>query len=188
MTRFLDSLAGTLAGLVLGVLLVAAIAPGAWELSTPRSARVEPAHLPAGLILGRSGQPDGHPGARRPAKGPGRITPSSATGMRPAPTEAPETALTLSGIATWYRSPAGVSAAGPDLRAALGSGWRGTTVQVCHADRCTVTVLGDWMRADRLVDLDDDAFRALAPLSVGVLAVTLTPIPAPPVTSTRETP
>jgi hypothetical protein len=43
------------------------------------------------------------------------------------------------------------------------------------------------MRADRLVDLDDDVFRALAPLSVGVLRVTLTPIPAPPAT-TKETP
>jgi hypothetical protein len=44
------------------------------------------------------------------------------------------------------------------------------------------------MRADRLVDLDDDAFRALAPLSVGVLAVTLTPIPSPPPTSTKGWP
>jgi hypothetical protein len=97
----------------------------------------------------------------------------------------PAAAGTISGVATWFRSPQGVSAAGPALRDALGPGWRGTSVQVCHDERCVVTVLGDWMRADRLVDLDDDAFRALAPLSVGVLAVTLTVIPDPPVTASE---
>jgi rare lipoprotein A (peptidoglycan hydrolase) len=40
------------------------------------------------------------------------------------------------------------------------------------------------MRADRLVDLDDDAFRALAPLSVGVIRVVISVIPNPPQTTT----
>jgi hypothetical protein len=96
----------------------------------------------------------------------------------------PAAAGTISGVATWFRSPQGVSAAGPALRGALGPGWRGTSVLVCHDERCVVTVLGDFMRADRLIDLDAPLFARLAPLSTGVLAVTLTVIPAPPVTAT----
>ena len=99
----------------------------------------------------------------------------------------PAAAGTISGIATWFRSPQGVSAAGPSLRAAL-PGWRGAHVRVCHDERCVVTVLGDTMAADRLVDLDAPLFARLAPLSAGVLAVTLTVIPAPPVTAAKETP
>ena len=168
----------------------------AWAASTPRAAleSIPAVSRPVGQVTlddpAQLGQPDSdHPGAQPAGPVPGRITPSTSavTASGPEPTGRPGAAGSLRGYATWFRSPSGVSAAGPRLRAAL-PGWRGTSVQVCHADRCTVTVLGDWMRADRLVDLDDDAFRALAPLSVGVLAVTLTPIPAPPVTSTRETP
>jgi hypothetical protein len=180
-TRFLDSLAATLTGILIGVALVAAIAPGAWT-PTPRPARVAPT---LSGHLGRSGQPESHPGAHRTGS-PGRIThPRPAIGMRPAPTEAPRTAITLRGTATWFVSPAGVSAAGPDLRAALGPGWRGSSVRVCAASGCVVTTLGDWMRADRLIDLHAPLFARLAPLSRGVLAVTVTVIPAPPVTSTR---
>ena len=164
--------------------LVALVVVTAWAASTPRPAQ-QAVFSPAS---GRTGQPDDHPGAPTVrAVPPVRITPSTSavTASGPESTGRPGAARPLRGIASWFRSPAGVSAAGPDLRAALGPGWRGTSVQVCHADRCTVTVLGDWMRADRLVDLDDDVFRALAPLSVGVLAVTLTPIPAPPVTASE---
>lgn len=128
------------------------------------------------------------PTADAPARGPGvagGASPPSATGTRPAPAEAPRTAASLRGTATWFRSPAGVSAAGPALRAALGSGWRGTSVRVCTATACVVTVLGDWMRADRLIDLDAPLFARLAPLSVGVLRVTVTALPQPPMTSTR---
>jgi hypothetical protein len=149
-----------------------------------RPARVEPAHLPAGLILGRTGAP-----ASLRAVPPVRITIATpVTGRGPVASRDPRTAVSLRGYATWFNSPAGVSAAGPDLRAALGPGWRGTHVLVCHDERCVVTVLGDTMAADRLVDLHRPLFARLAPLSTGVLAVTLTPIPAPPVTSTRETP
>ena len=82
--------------------------------------------------------------------------------------------LTLRGIATWFNSPAGVSAAGPDLRAALGPGWRGTTVRVC-ADRCVLTVLGDFMRADRLIDLHAPLFVAVCgPLWRGICRAEVT--------------
>jgi hypothetical protein len=171
-------------------------APESTPAASPRQGDGGPPR-PSVVALARTGQPDSdHPGARPATPSPGRTRiPSrtvrmsaSATGLTPA-AQVPSGAAgtTLRGIASWFRSPSNVSAAGPRLRAALGPAWRGVHVRVCHADRCTLTVLGDTMRADRLVDLDDDAFRALAPLSVGVLAVTLTPIPAPPAT-TRETP
>ena len=89
----------------------------------------------------------------------------------------------VTGLASWFRSPAGVSAAGPRLRSALGPGWRGTRVRVCTATACATTKLGDWMRADRLIDLDSPVFARLAPLSVGLLPVTVTPILTPPETS-----
>ncbi len=203
MTRFLDSLAGTLAGLLIGVVLVAAIAPSAWEIiPTPRSA---PESIPAdsrpdeGLValddLARSGQPDSHPGARDRLKGPGRITPSSSvTGSGPETTSQPETALTLSGLATWYDS-AGGAAAGPDLRAALGPGWRGTSVVVTRADMGAGVVvrLTDWCQCGArdgvptLIDLDRESFAVLALPSAGIVRVTVAPIPAPPVTA-METP
>ena len=199
MIRFLDSLAGTLAGLLIGVLLMFVLVDTVPLGAAPRAAlQADPTSLPAGTttdagtvpspdFAGQRGQPD--PKAVIPAPtvfdgAVGRITPSPAIGMRPAPAEEPRTASTLRGIATWFHSPAGVSAAGPDLRAALGPGWRGTSVRVCSGSACIVTVLGDWMRADRLIDLHAPLFARLAPLSVGVLRVVVTPIPAPPVTST----
>ena len=97
-------------------------------------------------------------------------------------------ATTISGVASWFRSPAGVSAAGPRLRSALGPGWRGTRVRVCTATTCATTMLGDWMRADRLIDLDAPIFARLAPLSAGLVLVTVTPILTPPETSTGGTP
>jgi hypothetical protein len=173
MTRFLDSLAATITGMLIGVLLCAAIAPGAWEVMASRTG------VPWPLLRVAIAAPS--PSAETSASF------GAPTGKRPAPTATPRTASPLRGVATWFNSPAGVSAAGPDLRAALGPGWRGTHVQVCHDERCVVTILGDTMAADRLIDLDAPLFARLAPLSAGLLAVTLTVIPAPPVT-TRETP
>jgi hypothetical protein len=85
----------------------------------------------------------------------------------------------VAGVATWFRSPAGVSAAGPVLRAALGPGWRGQTVTVCSGDRCVETVLGDWCACGprpggpTVIDLDTPVFAALAPLSRGVIRVVI---------------
>ena len=101
--------------------------------------------------------------------------PLPTTGTRPASTTEPRTSIALRGTATWFRSPSGVSAAGPALRAALGPGWRGTRVKVCHGGRCLWTVLGDWClcRDDRVIDLHAPLFARLAPLSRGVLEVTV---------------
>ena len=93
----------------------------------------------------------------------------------------------IKGTATWFRSPAGVSAAGPRLRSALGPGWRGTLVAVCAGDLCARTVLGDWMAADKLIDLHAPVFQAVCgPLSMGVCRVTVSwpvDVPAPPDTA-----
>ena len=184
------------AGVLVGRASASRPAPESTPAASPRQGDGGPPR-PSAVALARTGQPDSHPGARPAARVRSGFAPPSwapvtatipTTGLMPA-AQVPSGAAgtTLRGWASWFRSPSNVSAAGPRLRAALGPAWRGVHVRVCHADRCTLTVLGDTMRADRLVDLDDDAFRALAPLSVGVLRVTLTPIPAPPAT-TKETP
>ena len=81
----------------------------------------------------------------------------------------------MTGTASWFASPANVSAAGPALRAALGSGWRGTVVTVTGPAGSAVTVLGDWMARDRLIDLDRSIFPAVCgPLSLGLCRAEVT--------------
>ena len=154
--------------ILLAILLFAGCNP------TPRSASetVSPA---LAVPLARTGQPDNHPGARLAVRG--RVTPSpSPTLTRHEATTKPRTAHSLRGVATWFRSPHNVSAAGPDLRSALGPDWRGTRVRVTGPAGSVLVVLGDWMRADRLVDLDDGAFvRVCGPLSKGICWATVTP-------------
>lgn len=89
----------------------------------------------------------------------------------------------LSGVATWYDDgPGHYAAAGPALR--VGS-WRGDVVEVCSADRCTTVRLVDWCACGprggqaTLLDLSPDAFRELAPLSRGVIRVTVEGRPTP---------
>ena len=95
----------------------------------------------------------------------------------PEPSQVPEvaSASTISGNATWYDWRAGQAAAGPGLRKALGPHWRGQTVTVCHG-KCIVVKLTDWCacrNGQRLIDLDDQSFAKLAPLSAGVIPVTI---------------
>jgi len=87
------------------------------------------------------------------------------------------------GLATWYCL-RGVSAchkgygngmyaaAGPSLRH---GNWRGSKVKVCTSSRCVTVTLIDWCACGggRVIDLYSDAFRKLAPLSKGVLNVTV---------------
>lgn len=84
-------------------------------------------------------------------------------------------AATVSGQATWYGTGPGTghAAAGPGLRRSLGADWRGTKVRVCSAGRCVSVRLTDWCacRDRRIIDLSDEDFRRLAPLSRGVIEV-----------------
>ena len=99
--------------------------------------------------------------------------------------------VSVSGLASWYRYRPGQAAAGPALRRWLGATWRGTAVRVC-ATACTIVRLTDWMRADRLVDLDRASFAQLANPAVGLVRVTITqpgPTPTgPPIDTEGGTP
>jgi rare lipoprotein A (peptidoglycan hydrolase) len=93
----------------------------------------------------------------------------------------------LRGTASWYRQPGLVAAAGPALRGL--AHWRGRFVEVC-AERCVVVRIVDFCqcyrgeRRERLLDLSDRAFAAIAPLVAGVVEVTVRPVagPQPPAT------
>ena len=99
-----------------------------------------------------------------------------------APTPRP-TVRIISGRASWYDNGPGLyAAAGPVLRSMLGRYWRGLRVSVCTAsDTCVSVRLTDWCQCykgqatERLIDLSPDAFARLAPLSRGLVAVTLRP-------------
>jgi hypothetical protein len=112
------------------------------------------------------------------------IFPSVAS--RAQPTNAPANVSvtgSITGQATWYSWHRHEAAAGPALRAWLGKGWRGTRVVVC-AKACVVVRLTDWCacKGERIVDLDSRSFRALAPLSQGVVRVTVSRLPVGPAT------
>jgi len=85
---------------------------------------------------------------------------------------------TQSGLATWFDDGPGLyAAAGPDLRH---GDWRGSFVTVTSGSRSVTVQLTDWCACgDRngrptLLDLSASAFRRLAPLSRGVIAVEVT--------------
>jgi rare lipoprotein A (peptidoglycan hydrolase) len=98
------------------------------------------------------------------------------------------------GLATWYDDGPGLyAAAGPLLRH---GDWRGSFVRVC-AGKCVTVQLTDWCACgDRggqptLLDLSASAFKRLAPLSKGIVAVevqVLSDIPLPPTDTIEETP
>ena len=85
-----------------------------------------------------------------------------------------DAATVASGTATWYRYVPGGAAAGPRLRSALGPAWRGRLVTVRANGRSVRVKLSDYMPSGRLIDLDAASFAVLAPLSAGVLRVTVT--------------
>ena len=104
---------------------------------------------------------------------PPRVQPAAQaqTEARPAPR--------LVGRASRYAYVRGGAAAGPQLRAWLGPDWRGQKVSVCIGTDCVSVTLSDWCqcykgeRKERVIDLDDRSFAALAPLWKGVVRVTI---------------
>ena len=98
----------------------------------------------------------------------------------PRPTAPPNPTHSVGGRAAWYCQngsgcPAGYSgglyaAAGPALRV---GDWRGRTVSVCGAGNCVNVTLVDWCACggSRVIDLFSDAYRRVAPLSSGTVAV-----------------
>ena len=101
----------------------------------------------------------------------------------PRPTPPPNPTHNVGGRAAWYCQngsgcPAGYSgglyaAAGAALRV---GNWRGRTVSVCGAGNCVNVTLVDWCACggSRVIDLFGDAYRRVAPLSTGTVAVRVT--------------
>lgn len=97
----------------------------------------------------------------------------------------------IGGRATWYAASGEIAAAGPALRSYLGRHWRGSLVEVEYRGQHLVVRVSDWCACPRtLLDLSDDAFAQLAPLSRGVINVTIGRVvrghrvPEPPATDT----
>ena len=114
----------------------------------------------------------------------GRYEPSTATPTptaKPKPSEPkkkpPRFEDNLTGTARWYATGRSglYAAAGPKLRQAIGGDWRGRNVLVCYQYRCTEVILNDVCpcKSGSIIDLSDEAFRYLAPLSRGVIKVTV---------------
>ena len=166
-----------------------------------------PAPEPAPTAMGAAGFEQG---GRQPSVTPARTAaPSTSAATSPLPTATgtgparvaaapdPDTLrgtpflaerLELHGRATWYPAGGLIAAAGPDLRAALGPGWRGSLVEVSAAGRAVVVRITDWCGCPRaLLDLSSDAFARLAPVSRGVIRVTVRPIEiVPPATDAER--
>lgn len=162
---------------------------------TPRIAVVPPAPLaPIGdfapeprTFAPRSALPDVSAALVEPIATP-KPTPKATTTPRPKPTVRPaaparSAGQRVSGTATWYCQtgvsachhsyPGGMyAAAGSELR--IGA-WRGRLVHVCMSGHCIDVRLIDWCACGgaRIIDLYSDAFRRLAPLSAGMLHVTV---------------
>lgn len=178
------------------VIVILAIVPA------PRSAAVisSPGGPAMGTLLGETDRPlSGAPravgspifedggllsGAPQPAVIAQHSSQSPAgSGARPGPASVPAPtgeigSALLGGYATWYAACHGCGAAGPVLRDALGAGWRGSLVTVC-ARACVPVRLTDYCACGErhgratLVDLDSGSFARLAPLSLGVVAVSI---------------
>jgi hypothetical protein len=124
---------------------------------------------------GRTFEPRANP--KQPARA------ESVVKATPRPTPPPNPTHNVSGRAAWYCQngsgcPAGYSgglyaAAGAALRV---GNWRGRTVTVCGAGNCVNVTLVDWCACggDRVIDLFGDAYRRVAPLSSGTVAVRVT--------------
>jgi len=79
----------------------------------------------------------------------------------------------IRGTASYYDYHPHQAAAGPALRRFLGKDWRGTVVRVCTPTQCIRVRLTDWMRRDRLIDLNKSDFARLAPTWRGLVRITI---------------
>jgi hypothetical protein len=168
-------------GIVVGLLVFRLLAPEPISASRPSpqpasTERVSP--LPS-VVAARTEVPTITRPSPTVAGTDRRITPSpSPQRTRPSATVKPRSRTTpaghsIAGLATWYSAPAGQAAAGPDLRAALGSGWRGRLVRVNGiavrlTDWCAC---GDRGGVPTLIDLPASDFGRIAPLSRGVVRI-----------------
>jgi hypothetical protein len=136
------------------------------------------------LVPTASGGVDGSQDGRQPLRGTpdgsgydGSLPSGQVTGPTAEPRDERVTAgVPLQGWATYFDAKSGTAAAGPLLRS---GDWRGRVVTVCAGSRCLVTALTDVCACGprhgkpTLLDLAKSDFARLAPLSQGVVWVTV---------------
>lgn len=170
-----SGLVALLTGLTLGVVIGFLVAVNVVH-ATPR-----PALIPS-IPVAESGRIGAPPATPRPlvsaqlepalsAQQRDRTGASFATSGAP-PTPSPARTRAVSGVASWYRVPGLVAAAGPALRHGH---WRGSTVLVSANGRSVRVTLSDVCQCygSRLIDLSQLAFSRLADPSVGLVRVTV---------------
>jgi hypothetical protein len=178
-------------GVTIGIMASYLVWHPASSYATPRSAQLVP--VPPAALSGAPSGCDARLCAADPAQLDGASL-NSGIGQRFA-TDDERSAivaapLIVTGQATWYGTGPGRghAAAGSELRT---GDWRGRHAEVCHGDRCVRVVLDDWCACGgaRIIDLSDEDFARLAPLSTGVISVTVTsgsgapaPVPTAPAT------
>jgi hypothetical protein len=126
-----------------------------------------------------SGQPGAASAALSSAPAVAVPSPTPSEAPVPSPTGEVGTAL-IGGWATWYDvGPGFYAAAGPELRAALGDGWRHEVVEVVHGDRSVVVEIVDFCACGEraglptFLDLSIDAFSVLVDPAAGVIDVSI---------------
>lgn len=165
-----SGLVALLVGLALGTVIGFLFAINVVHAAAPRSAQpVIPAvaTVPEG---GASGNPAELTGAPERTANPAHAWPAMVGTAGAPPSSATEPDAIAAGVASWYPAD-GLIAAVP------GWHWGDTPypVRVSAGGRSVVVTVSDCLcgRTDRIIDLSDDAFRRLAPLSAGVLRVTV---------------
>ena len=87
--------------------------------------------------------------------------------------------VAVGGYATWYAYHEGQAAAGPALRHLLDGHWRDRTVVVSAGGHSVIVKLTDWCACGKrngrntVIDLDSRDFAKLAPLSQGIVIVSV---------------
>jgi hypothetical protein len=173
------ALALLLVGLCLVVATASALTPSRWSPVGQNEFRaLSSVPVDAGALQA----PQTGKGPAGPQNGPiipGR--PSILPSTRPALTARPLRTYfrqSVAGVATWQPLPGLFGSAGPVLRAA---GVKvGQTVRVCSRGNCVAVTIwpgGCWCKVrpggPTLIDLSNEAFARLVPLSVGVLEVSV---------------
>jgi rare lipoprotein A (peptidoglycan hydrolase) len=91
----------------------------------------------------------------------------------------------LTGLASWYSAAPNTAAAGPAVRVYLDHDYMGARLRVClyGTRKCRVVRISDtclcrppYVAQRRAIDLDAQTFAYLAPLSRGIVKVTITEV------------
>ena len=154
--------------------LLAGAVAGMLVLSAAAGATARPASDPVPVTAWHPVTPAPEPVVTAPPRHQPDVRPKVERKATPEPRQRPRNGR--SGQASWFRAPSGTAAAGPALRAMLGKGWRGQIVTVCATGgNCLSVRLTDWCACPngRVIDLGADSFRRLAPLSRGLVRVTV---------------